>query len=265
MEKRLVFFIFVDAKYKDKKFYELHLYNLEKYINCFDCCTFHLSFKEFSDENMMFANEIIQRITKFAADKKLEFKFRKNTEFREADCFEEEVISRIKNETKEIVFFGHARGLSHDFNESDLMWITSMYYFNFEFISEVNRHFIDVTSRPQKLFYGFPLSDCDAFRVEKFNWFYPGTFYWIKCDSVKYFSDLYSFPLYDKHDRCFAEDFPGCSFPINFAATHMEEIVNERYLFGVNFKNAIDEYFMKIGSDEGFYKYYKEMCVHLGF
>ena len=49
MEKRLVFFIFVDVKYKDKKFYELHLYNLEKYINCFDCCTFHLSFKEFSD------------------------------------------------------------------------------------------------------------------------------------------------------------------------------------------------------------------------
>ena len=33
MRKRLIFFIFVDVKYKDTKYYDLHLYNLEKYIN----------------------------------------------------------------------------------------------------------------------------------------------------------------------------------------------------------------------------------------
>jgi hypothetical protein len=264
MRKRLIFFIFVDVKYKDTKYYDLHLYNLEKHINCFDCCTFHLSLKEFSDENLAFANEIIKRITAFASEKDLEFKFRKNTVFREAECFDEEVISRIKSETKEIVFFAHARGLSHGVNESDFMWIASMYYFNLGFISEVDRHFLDVSSRPQKIFYGFPFSDCDKIRGEKFNWFYPGTFYWIKCDSVKYFSDIFSFGLYEKHDRCFAEDFPGCSFPADFAATHKDEIVNERYLFGVNFKGAINDYFHKIGGDDGFYEYYGEMCKYLG-
>lgn len=264
MKKRLIFFIFVDVQYKNTKYYDLHLYNIEKYINCFDYCTFHLSLREFTDDNLAFANEIIQRITGFAADKNLEFKFRKNTVFREADCFEEEVISRIKNETKEIVFFGHARGLSHGMNQSDLMWITSMYYFNFEFAFEVDKHFLDVSSRPQKIFYGFPFSDCDGFRGEKFNWFYPGTFYWIKCDSVKYFSKLFNLELYTKHDRCFAEDFPGCSFPSDFAATHKNNIVNERYLFGINYKSAIDEYFKKIGGDDGFYEYYGNVCKYLG-
>ena len=263
MKKRLVFFIYVDVKYKDSKLYDLHLYNLEKYIKCFDFCTFHLSFSEFSKENLDFANELMCRIMAFSSEKDIEFKFRHNSIFREADCFEEEVISRIKNETKEIVFFAHARGLTFGLNESNLMWISAMYYFNLNFVDDVDRHFLTTTSRPQKIFYGFPMSYCDKSRGEKYNWFYPGTFFWIKCDSVNFFSEMFKLKLYEKHDRCFAEDFPGCSFWPEFAATHRDLCVEERYIFGINFMGAINEYFGKIGTDDGFYNYYGEICDYL--
>ena len=62
MEKRLVFFIYVNAEYEQSMIYDVHFYLLNHFKDNFDKYTFWLSLKNFNEENLEFASKIIKKL-----------------------------------------------------------------------------------------------------------------------------------------------------------------------------------------------------------
>lgn len=219
MKKRLVFFIYVDTLYRGSKIYDLHFALLKRYSKIFDSATLYFSLKEINDENLEFARELAKRIIDCGFIKDVEIKIRQNTTMREVDCFKEEVVGRIIDNVPELVFFTHTKGLSNTLNQSLFRWICGMYYFNLNFIDEVERNLIYKpiydTAHSSGIFYGFPLILLDIDNYLKNKTYYAGTIYWINCAKAAQYNRCFNVDPkkdYIYSTRVFAEEFPGDYF-----------------------------------------------------
>jgi len=219
MKKRLVFFVYVDCAYRDCLIYDIHFANLSKYYKIFDAATIYFSLKEINEDNMDIVRYLAKKIIDCGFINDVEIKIRKNTEIREVDCFKEEVISRIENNVPELVFFTHTKGISNVLNESLFKWICGMYYFNLNFIDEVNCFLVSKpiydTAHRSGIFYGFPCLVSNIKNYITSQVFYPGTIYWVNCSKAAQYNRYFEIEPKNKYiysTRCFAEEFPGDYF-----------------------------------------------------
>lgn len=266
MKKRLVFFVYVDSFYKESVVYDIHFENLKRYCGIFDSATIYLSLKVIDEENLDFARNLAKRIIDCGFIKDVEFKIRENTIMREVDCFKDEVIYRIINNVPELVFFTHTKGISNNLNLSLFKWICGMYYFNLNFMNEVEYSLVYKpiydTANSSSVFYGFPLLYSTIGNYIKNNVFYAGTIYWINCAKASQYNrcfDINPKTDYIYSTRCFAEEFPGDYFLSVVSSGHflkqngefslyddfelqMEKIyMNNSYIDKNNFNNYCDE------------------------
>ena len=219
MKNRLVFFVYVDKEYKDSVIYDIHISNLRRYSNLFDCATLYFSLKEINEDNLSITRELTKKIIDAGFINGLEVKVKKNTPMREVECFKEEVISRIENNVEELVFFTHSKGLSNRLNRSLFRWICGMYYFGLNFNDEIRERFINRalpdTMNLGSVFYGFPLLNSNIRNYLRNKVFYAGTIYWINCPKAAQYNRCFNIDTkkeYTYGTRCFAEEFPGDYF-----------------------------------------------------
>jgi len=218
MKKRLVFFIYVDTDYVNSRIYDVHFYLLKHFKYNFDEYTFWLSLKDFSEENIEFASEIVKKLMSFGFTKNTEYKIYENDFLREAKCFNEEVVTRVFGGDNELIFFGYTKGLSNEFNDSLLFWICSMYYFGLNFKNRIDDIFNDKNNHIA--FYGFPLMDYNTWNIVKYNHMYAGTFYWINTEMVRKIKDFYNIDFSVIENRDYAENFTGDNFLPCFCGTY---------------------------------------------
>lgn len=247
MKKRLVFFVYVDVGYMGSIIYNLHFALLKRYHKIFDAATIYFSLREINDENMDFARELAKRVIDCGFVSDVEFKIRKNTNMREVDCFKEEVVSRIINNTPELVFFTHTKGLSNEFNASLYRWICGMYYYALESEEDIDNHLIyralPDTIRGGGIFYGFPLLISGMENYIKERVFYAGTIYWINCGKAAQCNKAFGVNPekdYVYGTRCFAEEFPGNNF-LGCLSTGKFLPVTEHFSLYTNFENQLYE------------------------
>ena len=268
MKKRLVYFMFVDYSQRDNKMYLVHFYNLKNFRHCFDCCTFWLSLKDFSEENQKYATELIKKLMEIGFLDNTEFKIVKNDEFREAPCFYDEVVGRIEGGENEWIFFAHSKGITNNINESVLQWVCAMYYFGLNFEEELTYQFCHLEV-PRAAFYGFPFSYYEKIDLIDNDYLFVGTMYWIKTAQVRRIINANKGKIEKVADRCYAEDFPGNHVEPAYCKTHRGYAVIHNGFYD-NFPAALSEYFERSNTPEeeinGFYEYYNNMiekCIYI--
>lgn len=222
MIKRLVYHVHWDFCSDNEKIYKLHSFFLKKYKNIFDEFILCVSTKIENDKSQR--QEALNWINDIFYDKQIILKFIKNSPLRECETFKTEVVDKIDT-TNGSVFFGHLKGTTNALNpdvnkESLYRWICACYYFNFEFIDEVEYNFF--TNSYPYMFYGSLLQDYkknkwniiyDINKKEESFYVYTGTFYWLNCNLISKYKNenLIKLPKYS--DRFYAEEFPGYVCP----------------------------------------------------
>lgn len=221
---------------------KLHFNLLRRYANVFDESVFILSFKKelMGDKDLMrhYMNYIIG-----LGFYNVRFKIEENTEFRECKAFNEEVVENRDNDGK-IVFFGHGKGISNEYNESLVRLICSMYYFNLNFIDEVEHYLIS----DECAYYGFPLLNAKWNEPEAtcvmplYKYFFYGTFFWTNWTVLKEIVTHKGREYPKMASRFYDENFPANTVEIELVGTH-------KYTYGLSgrdlhhdFDGFFDEY-----------------------
>lgn len=245
MVKKLVFFLYIGEHISSEEYQEkyptmkLHFKLLKMYSHVFDEAVFVLSLKKelMDDEDLIkhYMNAIID-----IGFCNVRFKVEENTLFRESKIFKEEVIENIDNNGK-LVFFGHSKGISNEYNDSLVRLICSMYYFNLNFIDEVENE-LSTNWRP---YFGFPLINAkwnDGWPtcvMPLYKYFFYGTFFWTNWSALNEAMkrDGREFPT--MASRFYDENFPANTIPFEAVGTHK----NTYGLSGRNLHYEFDDFF----------------------
>lgn len=248
MIKKLVYFLYIGDDLTPNGYMEkyptmkLHYKMLNYYHNVFDESVFVLSLKKELMENY----DLIKRFMDSIIDLgfyNVRFKIEENTDFRESKTFKEEVIEKKDNEGK-LVFFGHNKGTTNEYNESLVKLICSMYYFNLNFIDDVEHMLIG----NECAYYGFPLLNAHWSEPEatcvmpKYKYFIYGTFFWTNIDVMKEI-------MYNKKrewpqmcSRFYAENFPGNTIEFEMVGTYKNTYMLSGKNLHYDFDTAFNEY-----------------------
>ncbi len=216
--------------------YKYHFACLRRYINVFDDILIILAVDDTND--IAYINKLEKMFLDLNIGKNLSFKIYQNDPiFREALGFKNEIIDNLYN-SKELVFFGHSKGFTNILSPSLKYWIAAMYYFNLSNIDKVKYHLMEDLS----MFYGYTVMRGAAVS-NKYNWHYPGSFYWLNCPAIA--AEVKHIPNFT--NRFYAEMFPGM----------VTELTMEQFRKG----SWAGRYFLE--GDYNFYinsRYYLSLC-----
>jgi hypothetical protein len=144
--------------------------------------------------------------------------FRKNTDIGEAATVRDFVFNDyggIDNDSA--VFFGHTKGVGNFRKNEDndanrfsmFMWILVLYFYNFNFIKEVEDNFMGRDTHI-KLFHGALLMNYKKRIVPSIPKFhYSGSFYWLNKPFLKKMGGIKEYPFSSRYDAEFLPGFYG--------------------------------------------------------
>lgn len=200
---------------------KIHFVCLSKYINIFDEARFTISVDDLS--NLDLISYGLQWILSLGGTFEKTINIRKNTDLFEVETFGKEFLNK-SDEFDGMVFFGHNKGTTNFNNpqlnhESVFKWICGMYFYNFEFVDEVEGIFTGKLRAPD-VFYGAFL---EYFSKEKQSLVhaipnnpsgleYCGTFYWINTPLYRNGKKMGVIKDVEPTSRFFAEEYPGMFF-----------------------------------------------------
>ena len=209
MEKTLVYHLYVMDNFKENIAYKIHLYCLKKYINIFNKVKITLSVDDLSNHELIgYAYEWINSI---GINCETHITVVKNNEMGETDTFEREVLN-MNNDG--MVFFAHSKGVSRmidgKINSSVLYWILTLYYENLEYVSNIEKCFLDMPLK-SSVFYGTLLFGSELHEPLKraFGKHYSGNFYWINMPKYKNWRKTGRIPDLRPDGRWFVETYPN--------------------------------------------------------
>ena len=210
MNRRLVFFWYIDEAYRDCMAYRFHLMELCRHSHVFDEALFVMSMKVDDPIHRSMARSFAEALVAGGFSKSTRFVFETNTIYREAKAFDDHVVSTVRSGDPATVFFGHSKGMSNVWNDSLFVWLCSMYYFGLERIWEID----DVLVNNRRVAYGFPAilstkkHDDMGFIKPKYGYYYAGTLFWVKPFVLKTLIDEgLAGPIPGVTDRFYAEEF----------------------------------------------------------
>lgn len=226
----------------DKNFAnDVHFKCLRHYAHVFDEVKIVISVDE---ENRYMVNDVKKKFIDCIDSKVLTFKTIDNDGYCEGGTFKREIVDRLAKYDG-LVFFGHNKGVTcmstkGDFDEDSLsMWITAMYFYNLEFIEDVEKKLVLEAARTV---YGTFLMQGEWF-ANASHTFYSGTFYWLNPGRVLKWAKK----LPEIYDREYAEWFTGEVFgeDITYALSSRCEFIlhpddlyknarNTEYIIGKN-------------------------------
>lgn len=214
MKKTLVYHLYMKDDFEGNIAYKIHTYCLQKYIHIFDNVKFTLSVDDLSNHKLIKSG--YEWIDNIGANCETQINVVKNNELGETDTFVREVLS-LNNDG--MVFFAHSKGVSRmidgKINSSVLYWILTLYYENLEYVSDIEKCFLDMPLK-QSVFYGTLLFGSEVHEPLKlaFGKHYSGNFYWINMPKYKNWRSIGRIPDLKPDGRWFVEMYPNmvCRF-----------------------------------------------------
>lgn len=204
--------------------YKYHFACLKEFANVFDEYDITLSVNDTNNEDLIKKWE--QRFFDIGIYKNVTFNVvQNNIDYREAETFKKRIIDKLLGD-KSLTFFAHGKGMTNELNDSVICWVLSMYFFN---LIDINLIHFKMLQEHRRTFCGHWAYHTENLTPVKYNWVYPGSFYWINMPSLYEESLHHQLPV--MHDRFYAEDFPGNCFPLK-----TESMLNQRV-------TGISEYF----------------------
>lgn len=268
MEKTLVYHLYVMDNCRENFVYEIHKSCLRRFIHNFDKVKFYISVNDLTNvDHTMFGYEFINSL---GFNKPMQINVVKNNEYGEAVTFKEEIVDE---NTDGMVFFAHSKGVTHfydkRFSQSIFYWILTLYYYNFTYINDVEKNFINLPF-VQSLFMGALM--CTS---EKFDKAMPpcfmGTFFWVNMPKYKNCKKMNLLPEIKMDGRWYAESYCGYLANAVNDVTVMESFNNHILCFEGDF-NAYyasikewEEVFNNIGDVEGIKTFINEISTEIGW
>ena len=214
MKKTLVYHLYMKDDFEGNIAYKIHTYCLQKYIHIFDKVKFTLSVDDLSNHKLIKSG--YEWIDNIGANCETQINVVKNNELGETDTFAREVLG-LNNDG--MVFFAHSTGVSRmidgKINSSVLYWILTLYYENLEYVSDIEKCFLDMPLK-QSVFYGTLLFGSEVHEPLKlaFGKHYSGNFYWINMPKYKNWRNIGRIPDLKPDGRWFVEMYPNmvCRF-----------------------------------------------------
>ena len=211
MKKTLVYHIYLCDDIDTNKAYKINMECLKYFIHIFDKVIFVNVMDDLDD--MALRKKGLDFITEIGYKGETNIVFKKNTDIGETATVRDFVFNDEK-QNDSIIFFGHTKGIGNfrknsdnDFNKFSMaMWIMVLYFYNFNFIKEVEDNFVGRDTHI-RLFYGTLLmiyKDRKVVSIPKYH--YSGSFYWVNKPFIKKLGLPNDYPYSSRYD---AEFLPG--------------------------------------------------------
>ena len=221
--KKLVFHFYTFPNFKENEAIQIHLKCLKHYHSIFTDAVFVIALNDVNNHTLIHDT---QEAILDCGFENVKFIIKKNTEFREAITFYDEIVAKMKEQDC-YIFFGHTKGVTNfekypDATESIRQWIYALYYLSLNFVDEAE-HYMSAFDAPffgslVYLIEGSPISEGEALCTKmlgingtekNFQGFYAGTFFFINPASIimrkARFGINYDLPL---SGLSFAESYP---------------------------------------------------------
>ena len=239
MKKTLIYHLYAGADFNENVANKLHHNCLARYNDVFDEVRFTIAVDDVRNYELI--SSAIKWIVSIGFNCHATYTVVENTDFREVSTFDREILKGYNN-LDGAVFFGHNKGSTNiisptgEVEPNIVRWISSMYFYNLQFIDEVEGFFTGKT-RAAEVFYGTMLMH---FTKKRTNWVhampnnlsgleYAGTFYWINIPKYRNSIKMGIIKEVEPDSRFFAEEYPGMFF--------------ERYAYGCGMTSHNDAMF----------------------
>ena len=218
MKKTLIYHLYVCDDIETNVCYNIHKECLKIYSNVFDNVKFIISMDDLTDK--ILKQKAMDFINDIGYSCETDISIRQNTCLCEVDTLNREVLD-FDNKNEEYIFFCHSKGVTNFrdniYNGHNLYsiykWITVMYFYNLNFIEELEKHFIGKQC-VSEVMYGTLLLVSDNIHraLSTSNLHFSGTFYWFNKQFYKNLvlsNRLFNFKAVNRQD---AEMMPGYLF-----------------------------------------------------
>lgn len=224
---KIVYYLWVPTN-GFSKLMDMHWNCLKHYSNVFDESLFLIACDNKDNENVFFSIEKIRSL----GFKNLSIRVVENKSSRESYYLKREIIDYLDN-FDGLTFFAHTKGVSDydsQFSMNNItMWISSLYYFNLNFIDEVKDKLVH-----DKYFSYGTFGHYGDFITTKYKWIYSGTFFWLNGPKLKRYIEenniklpsLYDWTTYIifKHTpRMYSENILSCIYDKEYAYFNQNE------------------------------------------
>lgn len=221
MKKTLIYHLYCGDDFIENPANMIHFICLNNVINNFDEVRFVIAVDKLGNFDLIKnAMNWILGLNHFGEKK---IRVTRNTDLYEVETFKTEFLERYE-ELDGMVFFAHNKGttnINRDgiFQMNVARWICGMYYYNFEYLKEIEGLFTG-TLRAPEVFYGTFLQNFSKERQCQVHampnntsgLIYSGTFYWINMPKYKNCRKMGIIKDVEADSRFFAEEYPGMFF-----------------------------------------------------
>jgi hypothetical protein len=251
---RLIFSFYLTNKWEENEINRLHLRLLSNYISRFDEVIFCLIIDNDIEAEVIkdFERRIIGECKKDVI-----FKTYKNTNYRESLVLYEEIAKKLED-LDGLTFFAHNKGMSDCFSiDSVKMWVCALYYFSFEVELPYYQLNGPLSFGPLKFYC------CNDFfgsgAKSKYDWYYAGTFFWLKCQQLDFFMKCNNEEVPKMTNRWYSEMFLGNVVPYYEGWSYNNKITVNREFRG---EDICDLLYCLYGAEEkildSFFSYVEE-------
>lgn len=213
-KKRLIFSFYLNEETFNNPINLLHFKLMARYMPMFDEIIFCIIKDEWTSDEMV--RELQTTIIRMGCGN-IQFKMYENTNYRESYVIYNEVVLKLK-ELDGYTMWAHNKGMSDKMDIDDIKkWVCALYFFTLEQPLP--------TENAASLFFG-PLKciNCNKLYTtafnNRFNWFFAGTFFWMRCQEIYNHIILKGYELPLMTNRWFSEMFPGWITSEENAATY---------------------------------------------
>ena len=279
MQKKLVYHIYLGEDIETNVAYKVNMECLKTYIHLFDKVTFVIVMNDINDLELR--KKGLEYVNTAECVKEMDIVFRPNTDIGEAASVRDYVVD-FNSDPDSVVFFCHTKGITQFRGgdakcrtESIFMWILTMYFYNLNFIEEVENYFLG-RKVGIEAFYGallMHLYEDDNFPKMIPEFHYSGSFYWFNKPYVSNLSrEKKHIEDYVFNNRYDTEFLPGKIFKWNgmgggrsshnSVAIKLNKMLGAYYLLNLEGWDALIEI---LGDKEEFYKFKEKIEEKIGF
>ena len=219
MKKKLLFYLWVSPDFETNPAVKIHKCCLKKYIHVFDELNFIVALDNILDSSNI--SLAITYLNDICGGREYNLRIVDNIKIRESRVILEDVLPMIYKQDDDLVFMAHSKAIT-DVNMKTrnpyaaLRWVISMYWYNFEYIEELEKKVMDGCSMFGSLQTHFKIFD-PSFMLSH-NVVYIGNFYWMNPKNM-YKNIMFKGIVPMTYNRFLAENLPQL-FNLDSLASH---------------------------------------------
>lgn len=202
MNKTLVYHLYISDDFDTNIMYNVHKECLKYYKDIFNKAKFIVALNDLNSESSK--EKSLNFINYIGFNCEVDISFRKNNELYETDTIKREIID-VNNQNGDFIFFSHIKGVNNFKNidnisitfESIFRWVLVMYFYNLNYVKEVEDIFLGKNFSPEIMYGTLLLVDNNNEKrlfITKYH--FSGTFYWF---NNQFYNGIIYFRRVKKH------------------------------------------------------------------